>query len=256
MLFGKSKIQKTAIKGPFPIADPLFDGVPGPSPWYFSPDTPATKGFRWQRAGDAPPAAGKTLLIGNHGPVAVLNFYNYAIVLDESTILIWHQGQSSYDASPTPPVRLFVIEPNRLSPFSKDLSTLYEKMNTQKERVALGGSPLALTSLLTTNIEDEMSTKFPAQLETLDELLILCDSSGIRSEPTWNLGNLALLVAKPSQSKYRLYPQDWFNEGGLDYGYQWVSRVVRNRQTGHIHGQGIRIGPFILDDSLRRQVRT
>lgn len=256
MLFRKLRPQKAANKGSSPASDPLFDGVPGPSPWYFSPDTPATKGFRWQRASDASPGAGKTLLVGNHGSVVILNFYNYAMVLDESTILIWHQSQSSHDASPTPPVRLFVIEPNRLSPFDEDLSTLYEKMNAQKERLVLGGSPLALISLLTTNIEEEMNTKFPTQLETLDELLILCDSSGIRSEPTWGSGNLALLVANPSQSKYRLYPQDWFNEGGLDYGYQWVTRVVRNRQTGQIHGQGIRIGSFILDDSLRRQVQT
>jgi hypothetical protein len=251
MLFRKSRPPKVASKGPSPIPDPLFDWVPGPSPWYFSSDTPATKGFRWQRAGDKSPAAGKTLLIGNRGPVAVLNVYNYAMILDESTILIWHQSRNSNDASPTPPVRVFVIEPNRLSPFGEDLSTLYERMYVQKEQLALGGSPLALMSLSTTNIEDETSIKFAAQLESLDELLILCQSSGIRSEPAWDLGNLALLVANPKQSKYRLYPQDWFNAGGLDYGYQWVTRVVRNNQTGQIHGQGIRINPFILDDSLR-----
>jgi hypothetical protein len=124
-------------------------------------------------------------------------------------------------------------------------------MNAQREQVALGGSASATVNLATTNIAEELRAEFPTQLEPLEELLILCQSSGIRLQPAWDLGRLALLVANPSQSKYRLYPQDWFNAGGLDYGYQWVTRVVRDSQTGHIHGQGIRIQPFILDDSLR-----
>jgi len=63
--------------------------------------------------------------------------------------------------------------------------------------------------------------------------------------------DLALLVAHPRTSSYRLYSQDWFNSLDLDFGYQWVTRVARHPETGRVHGDGIRIHPFVLDDLLR-----
>jgi hypothetical protein len=82
--------------------------------------------------------------------------------------------------------------------------------------------------------------------------LILCHSSAIEESPRGERSNLALLVAKPRTGIYELYPQDWFNSAGLDYGYQWVTRVARDPKSGRIHGEGFRIRPFVLDDTLRR----
>lgn len=92
---------------------------------------------------------------------------------------------------------------------------------------------------------------FPEPLRHLPELLILCASSGIRSEPGADRGNLALLVASPRDGAFEVFPQDWFNDGGFDYGCEWVTRVARDPRTGRIHGEGIRIEPFVLDDTLR-----
>ena len=80
--------------------------------------------------------------------------------------------------------------------------------------------------------------------------MILCHSSAVEATPTSELNNLALLVARLSAGTYELFPQDWFNSANLD-GYQWVTRVARDPQTGRIHGDGIRISPFVLDDTLR-----
>jgi hypothetical protein len=228
----------------------LFDRIPGPSPWYLRKNAPAVKGFRWQPAEPNHPAAGgKTLLVGPDGPVAALSFYNYVMALDESTLLVWNQGLGLTEVAPSEPVRLFVIEPNRLRPLDSDLNVLFERMKTQKELVALGGNTSAEMSLSTRVVDEELKAEFPEPLQSVEELLILCHSSGIATER--GSVDLALLVAHPRRSEYRLYPQDWFNTAGLDYGYQWVTRVARNPQTGQIHGEGIRIEPFILDDSLR-----
>jgi hypothetical protein len=142
-----------------------------------------------------------------------------------------------------------VIEPNRLRPLGDELISLYERMNAQKEFIALGGNASAEMSLSTRIVDEEQKVDFPEALKSIEELLILCRSSGIATQP--GSVNLALLVAHPRESEYRLYPQDWFSTAGLDYGYQWVTRVVRNPLTGYIHGEGFRISPFILDDSLR-----
>jgi hypothetical protein len=59
------------------------------------------------------------------------------------------------------------------------------------------------------------------------------------------------MLLNPGSGTLRLYPQDWFNDGRVDLGYQWVTRVARDPETGRIHGDGIRIDPFSLDDSMR-----
>jgi len=109
------------------VSEDLFDRVPGPSPWYLRKNAPVIEGFRWQSAEDSKP--GKTLLVGSDGPVAALSFYNYVMALDESTLLVWNQGVGLSEVSPTAPVRLFVIEPNRLRPIDGDLISLFMRMD-------------------------------------------------------------------------------------------------------------------------------
>jgi hypothetical protein len=72
--------------------------------------------------------------------------------------------------------------------------------------------------------------------------------------PTWERNNLTLMVASPRTSTFQLYSQEWFNHAGLDNGYQWITRVVRDRKTGKIHLEGIRIAPFMLNASLHNMV--
>jgi hypothetical protein len=231
----------------------LFEGVPGPSPWYLSPKTPPVPGFHWQYAGKGERAAGKTLLVSPEGPVAILNFYNYVLALADSSLLVWHQNHT--DTGITPPIRLLVFRPATLSPLRADLDAQYERMSVDSLAILFDGEPSAEMRLPTVNTSDKLHAEFPEPLCAIDELLLLCQSSGITPQPTWEHNNLALVVAKPGQSSYQLYPQDWFNEGGFDYGYEWVTRVVRNPTTGCIHGEGIRIAPFVLDESLRRKRR-
>lgn len=82
----------------------FFNGVPGPTPWYPTPGDLAVEGFHWERS------SGRTLLVGNAGVVAVLNYYNYVMRPDSSTLLIWNQRNES-DYQGAPPVRLVVIQP-------------------------------------------------------------------------------------------------------------------------------------------------
>lgn len=226
---------------------PLED-APGPSPWFLLPEVRPVTGFVWQSAGDTALSSGKTLLVGADGPVAIFNFYNYVMPLDDCSLLVWHQKWT--EAPPTEPVRLLIIRPDRLPPLGSDVDTLLEQMNRDTPLLT-HGETCAELALCTDNATGEIRVEFPKQLRSVGELLILCHSSGIEM-PGPGGSNLALLVARPGKSTYRLYPQDWFNAGGLDYGYQWVTRVARHPLTRRIHGDGIRIGPFVLDGSLRR----
>jgi hypothetical protein len=186
------------------------------------------------------------LLVGNAGVVAVLDFSNYVMRLDSSTLLIWNQGTQAK-------VHLHVIRPNLFPPFGNNLKTEVLRMERAGARLALPDSPVASMNLNTSVIDENTFATFPAELQNIDELLILCMSPAIAIQGGTR-ANLALLVAKPKQSGYQLYPQDWFHSADLDFGYQWVTRVARDPQTGRVHGEGFRISPFELDDTLHNLV--
>ena len=213
---------------------------PGPTPWYVDTSTQPLPGFAWQSAGDS----GKILLVGRNGPVAILNFYNYVMALDQSSLLIWHQEAG--DGISPGPVRLLIIRPALLKAL-EDLDSKLEAMSRTGPgpKVIMGGDPCAEIRLPTVGTNDGRRIVFPDQLQSIDELLILCQTAPA-------LNQLALLVANPKRSFYRLYPQDWFNHSDVDFGYQWVTRVARDPVTKQVHGDGIRIAPFVLADSLRQ----
>jgi len=175
------------------------------------------------------------------------------MALDESTLLVWHQGSKKgvTVGSIDGPMRFLLIKPKLLTPFEGNLDSLYQEMNDRKDSIKLGGHASVEFELETNRVESDLVAEFPMQVRALDELLLFCRSSVIGAANGMSRANLALLVANPRASTYRLVPQDWFNKGHFDYGYQWATRVVRNPVTRYVHGEGIRIEPFVLDDSLR-----
>lgn len=175
--------------------------------------------------------------------------YNYTLALDEKTLLVWNQKSRKSFSNPSEPVCLSVIDLHQLAPLDNDFAASGDEGKSYRTGFILGGEPSAQIAIQTTNVDDGMTAEFPSQIHALDEILILCHSSGIPDQP--DCVDLALIVAQPRLSKYRLYPQDWFNCSDFDFGYQWVTRIARDTQTGFVHGEGFRIDPFILDDSLR-----
>lgn len=222
--------------------------APGPSPWYLGPGNPPAPGFEWSRAGERSQTAGATVLTGPNGAVLILDFHNYVLSLDPDTLLVWHQHH--VETGPTAPVALRIFRLSELPPLTGDLETLCDSMR-QAQLPFASAAPALCEFPIPTTMAGKQQLSFPEQLRHLPELLILCHSSVVEEAPGWDRSNLALLVARPGEGTCQLYPQDWFNLAKLDYGYQWVTRVARDPGTGHIHGEGIRIAPFVLDRTLR-----
>ncbi len=128
-------------------------------------------------------------------------------------------------------------------------------METDGTRLALSGEPAAAIDLNTGVVGEDTIAVFPKELQAIEELLILCNSSAVTRPEGMNVG-LALMVARPKQGMLRIYPQDWFNFADLDFGYQWVTRVARNPSTGRVSGEGFRIDPFELDDTMCNVLKT
>jgi hypothetical protein len=147
------------------------------------------------------------------------------------------------------PVELFIIDLPALEPIATPLDPIYERLDAGDAFFVLGGATSANLELQVTDVGNACYAEFPDVMLSMQELLILCHSPMARTSDS--SANLALMVTEPRASVYRLYPQDWFNNSDLDFSYQWVTRVVRDPNTGRIEGEGFRIPPFELDRSLR-----
>ena len=79
---------------------------------------------------------------------------------------------------------------------------------------------------------------FPSDLGSEEEILALSTVS------TFNDG---IYILRPREGKLSLAYLDWFNDGGWDFGYQWITCVTRDPDTGNIVGEGFRMGVFVLD---------
>ncbi len=222
--------------------------TPGPSPWYLKDGTEVLPGFRWHAAGDGTSTSGKTALSGPRGTVAILNFYNYVVPLPTGRLLVWHQKHIA--SGPTKPVVLRVLEPASLRPLLGTLEVLCSAMKEQDVPLLLDGAPEAEVELETTESQ-RAGIRFPDSLRHLDELLIPCHSSFAEPAASWERGDIALMVASPAKGSLSIHPQDWFNRGNTDFGYEWITRFARDPATGRVHGEGIRIAPFILEPNLR-----
>jgi hypothetical protein len=230
----------------------VLENAQGPSPWYLRRGNPPplVPGFKWKAAGESGQTAGATVLAGPDGAVLILDFHNYVLLLDPGTLLVWHQP--SVETGSTAPVVLRIFRLLELRPLEGDLETLCGSMRRAGVPFASSVPPLCEFLIPTDVAGPQRDLTFPEQLHTLSELLILCHSSGVEESPTGERSNLALLIARPSDGTYQLFPQDWFNFAKLDYTFQGVTHVARDARTGRIHGKGVRIEPFVLDRTLRR----
>jgi hypothetical protein len=88
-------------------------------------------------------------------------------------------------------------------------------------------------------------------LVDFQELLLLASwPSESDSDPA-----LAIYSWEPASGAVTVTPQPWISAATHDLGYEWVTRVVRDPNTGRIVGDGVRLGAFELegDDMTIRQ---
>ena len=233
-------------------AKSFMDNAPGPSPWYLQSKGPRLPGLTWTSAGDARVTAGKTCLMRGDDVVLLVNMYCYVELFSPGLLVIWRQAQAP--SGNTEPVKMWGYQHRNLEPLSKSIEELCEGMQERRLATLAATSPVFECELPTTISEESVSVSVPGPLRVRSEMLLLCQSSAIIPGPQSGHGNLALMLLNTASGTLQLYPQDWFNDGRVDLGYQWVTRVARDAKTGRIHGDGIRIDPFILDESMRGRV--
>lgn len=236
-LFGSKEESKRVLN--------YLSALPGPSPWAIKASPQEFGVYRWEEAGQKSPAAGKILLLNKMRQVIlVVNFYNYILKLGESRLLIWWQNEE--EKSPSGPIRFTLLNLEKLLPIKTELAEIYTGQRLKQEGIYFEGKPESKFDLKTTLINEDI--KFEPQIQFKgDELFVLCRSTGIRDCDFFQSMNIGLMVINFKEGRYRIYPQEWFNKGKFDFGYQWITKVGRDPITKEVVGEGVRIGSFVLN---------
>jgi hypothetical protein len=224
--------------------------TPGPSPWYLCRPGTELDSLRgrlsWKEAGNDSPRAGKSVLTAIDGTaLAVLDFYCYVRPMSGHRFVLWHPsfmpnsppGNAAWGQS----LRFVVVDTDELRPLA-DLEAACQTLSRATARVWTDGGLVAETQVPSGLFPGEHYHPFPQEMQELEELLVLAAPAA---------DQLALWVVNVRLGQIEVFPQDWFNQGNFDYGYQWVTRVAREPGTGRIVGEGIRISPFALDHTYR-----
>ena len=179
--------------------------------------------------------------------IAVLRMYCYTLPLKDHRFLVWY----SY-ADPTNKVsyiKLSLINADRLEPLT-DILKIRVYMKENSINFFQQNAEILSVMIPSSFAEGSHDFTFPNELKELDELLIVAGSTAARcnGKPT-----SCIFALRPSQDLVDVYPQDWFNNNeNTDLGYQWITRVARDPESGKVFGEGFRINHFRLDNSLRQ----
>ncbi len=231
--------------------------VPGPSPWYLDghrdalPIHAGGERFSWKKAPDDPKSAGKTFLYSPNGAlVAICDFQCYVRPMNAGRFLVWSSEENGKDATFTSQVRLQVHDGFALTTIT-NVDAAIAGLGPRR-RFHAGAPPLADLVLSTALDDGHHSIAIPEPLRGEGELLILAHSTAEgRRENHYDTMHLRLWLLDTGSGALTIVPQDWFNSGSYDFGYQWVTRVARPHAGGPVYGEGIRLGIFRLDSSLR-----
>jgi hypothetical protein len=215
----------------------------GPSPWAWTnrSHVMANHKYRFRALGEGKDYAGVTQVINeSEQTILLLDFGCYARLMDDATCLLWWEGGSKESRL----IEFHIVAFNEMRAIPDPFSAAKE-MRERKEFT----TPITSTAFLSINpwmAQGEYPLKCSDQFSRFEETLVLADhQSGGNG---WDKAYRAIFVFDWVQRKITILPQDWFNDGKYDFGYQWIARVARTT-TGSIVGDGIRLGSFELDES-------
>ena len=213
----------------------------GPSPWAFYNHSVKINNdiflFKDLFPGDKSYSGLIALYNSKNEILLVQDFYNYARILDDGTTLLWRAaGDISFDC----------CNITNLCPINNPK----EIAQTMREK-KISISPIpnsenwTIFPYLQIGVRHRINNNY--KWERFEETLVLANYEISTDQKKMSR---AILVFNWIDREVEVFPQEWFNNGNYDFGYQWITRVAR-RSDGKIVGDGIRLGSFELDNTNR-----
>jgi hypothetical protein len=222
----------------------LLVKAPGPAPWYLEKCAPAFES-RWGQL-TWTHVNGVSVLQDPDGKARlILGIYAFIIGLAPRRLLIWHQPwKGTHDGTAiVGHVDFRVINTDHLDVITdvdQAAAILKKRHLPMIELTPSTESRQPVLSIPIGSGGGAASVGMPDELNGMAELLFFVHVEGTQ-----------LWALNPKLRMLEVMPQDWFNNGDFDFGYQWPTRAARDELTRAIVGDGIRIGTFVLDRSGR-----
>jgi len=225
------------------LAKQLLADAHGPAPWYLRREV-LKIASRWGALSWTSTDQGSSVLVDAEGRSRlIVGMYGFGLGLRDSRLLLWRLSPGSpHGSTASRQVDFYVLGINELDlitdvaqaeavlrqhalPFyaSKPDPPFQPVLSVP---VSLGGGRVRLGT--------------PFELCENAELIFFVNANEVQ---LWSL--------RPQDGVVDMIPQDWFNTGDFDKGYQWPTRAARDDKSQVIVGDGIRIGTFALDRSGR-----
>lgn len=129
-------------------------------------------------------------------------------------------------------------------------------MGIEKKKIHFAVEPAAKVEFAFDPREEAMKFDFPDEFKKFGEFILLTELQYLydNSDPDNYWHNTTMLYIKTESGWVFNYPQDWFNKSNCDFMYQWITGAIKNPKTNLIHGQGIRLEDFVLDETNRQRL--
>lgn len=205
------------------------------------------KRYRFRELPESEKLAGITTVIDEEDHVILLlDFQCYARFLDNGRALLWWADDDK-DA------KSIVFTDFKFSDLTSipDPAEAARVMRNNKAKV-FGLDSSKFKSFTCFREAGQYQIDSPSDWAEFEETLVLADHAP--GSNGYDKMHRAVFVFDWISKKITVLPQDWFNNGNYDFGYQWIARVAR-KTSGVIIGEGVRLGAFELDESGRNLKR-
>ena len=210
------------------------------SPWYFNKKNPAiNKEYKWRYEENLNGhSSGLTCLYHKDKCLGILDIYCYIKPIQNNRFLIWERGKRIIELYDTSDLK--EINKNEID---------WKKLNKKFFFLA---EPIDKIEYYFDLYETRFRFEFPQSFKEIDEIIQVNDLDGLYKDYKQGMMNTAIVILKPKQNKIEIFPQDWFNRSNeIDFGYQWITRADRIKNSNQLKVQGFRIDEFKLDQTNR-----
>ena len=165
--------------------------------------------------------------------VAISDFHCYVRPVAGHRMLVWYDAATNADDI----LRIQLFDADGLLPLG-DPHAAVARLGPGQRLLSLA-APVAAVEFSTSLSDGSHALPIPESLRGLGELPLLAPSTadGRRQDHSSQM-HQRLWLLDTATGTLRVAPQDWFNQGPYDFGYQWITRMARLPDVGGDCGRG------------------
>lgn len=201
----------------------------------------------WRKL-DQPP--GFSVLLDSEGlPRLALPMYVWFRSLEEGWMLLWSLRRSPEQIAPAS-IAVQLLNVDHL----RRLTNLDQWLAQESAPV---GPHFLIAPEFTTTAEihpayapGKHELSLPSAFDRVPEFFVVAENPALPKQP--GCASFCIYAIDPAARGIEVLPQDWFNDGTPDYGYEWITCATRDPVTRRLMVSGFRIDNVVLDETGRR----